>query len=180
MKRLFIAIKIKPEEPFIMMFNHIQKFLYNEKISWTDINNTHLTLKFLGDTDEKKIPQLKNIVDDINNSLNPFELILSSVKLFGSSYKPNIIWVEIEKNKYLDSIYSNLITKLKTLNINADRQNFVPHITLGRISKLKDKTLLNKIVNLYSDTFFQSSQVTEIILYESILQQHHPPIYIEL
>ena len=56
-------------------------------------------------------------------------------------------------------------------NLGFDSQNrFSPHITLGRIKFIKNKQLLNNLIDTYSDVLLQQITVSNIILYESILK----------
>jgi 2'-5' RNA ligase len=55
MKRIFIAIKVTPEEFFLKMISALKTGLRDENIKWTDQDNIHLTLVFLGDTDDGMI-----------------------------------------------------------------------------------------------------------------------------
>ena len=179
MKRLFIAIKILPLDRFISMFNNVKLLLKNERITWVDMNNIHLTLKFLGDTDEQKVPQLLDIVREVSKDNVPFEICLSHLGVFGSKYDPKVIWCGLDKCNAMIKTYSELNDKLAVLGIYPDRQNFVPHLTLGRIRNIVDNDMLNKVTEKYKETFFQNCLVENISLYESILRLQGP-LYINL
>ena len=51
-----------------------------------------------------------------------------------------------------------------------DRQNFVPHITLGRIKELCEKQYFQKIVSGIEQKSYIKQEVNEIILFQSILR----------
>ena len=59
MKRIFIAVKVNPEGELLRMFSSLKAILGAENIKWVDPANIHLTLAFLGDTDEKRIDDSK-------------------------------------------------------------------------------------------------------------------------
>jgi 2'-5' RNA ligase len=63
MKRLFIAVKIVPEGDLLRMISSVKASLGDESIKWVDPGNIHITLAFLGDTEEKKIKTLTRILD---------------------------------------------------------------------------------------------------------------------
>jgi 2'-5' RNA ligase len=46
-KRLFIAIKYKPEKRIKDFITELKNEFADERFKWVDINNLHLTLKFL-------------------------------------------------------------------------------------------------------------------------------------
>jgi 2'-5' RNA ligase len=67
---------------------------------------------------------------------------------------------------------------LEKAGFSSDRQNLVPHLTLGRIKSVKDKILFQKIINQFGDICSASEPVGEIILFESILKRDGPDYHI--
>ena len=55
MKRIFIALKVVPGDVLLRMLSSLKSLLGNEKIKWVDPENIHLTLAFLGDTEDERI-----------------------------------------------------------------------------------------------------------------------------
>jgi len=174
MKRLFAAIKIHPSSRYISLFNEISSSLRHERIKWVEPENTHLTLKFFGETDETKIPAIRQSIETAVAQSKPFTLKIANTGIFGSRYDPKVIWFGIEKNSALEDLVQNIFTELAKCGWEKDRQNFVPHLTIGRIKELKDKPLFQKIVSKYNTVEIQDENVTEIILYESILRREGP------
>ena len=174
MKRLFAAIKIHPSARYISLFNEISSSLRHERIKWVEPENTHLTLKFFGETDEAKIPAICLALENAAAQSKPFTLKISNTGIFGSRYDPKVLWFGIENQDELENLAQNIFTELAKCGWNADRQNFVPHLTIGRIGKLNDKPLFQNIISKYNTVEIQDENVTEIILYESILRREEP------
>ena len=174
MKRLFVAIKIHPSTHYISLFNEISSSLRHERIKWIEPENIHLTLKFFGETDEAKIPAIRQAIETAVAQSKPFTLKIANTGIFGSHYDPKVLWFGIEKQDELDSLAQNFFIELAKCGWEADRQNFVPHLTIGRIKELKDKPLFQKIISKYNTAEIQKENVTEIILYESILRREGP------
>lgn len=179
MKRLFAAIKIHPSPRYISLFNEISSSLRHERIKWVEPENTHLTLKFFGETDETKIPAIRQSIETAVAQAKPFSLKIANTGIFGSRYDPKVIWFGIEKNSELEDLVQNIFTELSKCGWEKDRQNFVPHLTIGRIKELKDKPLFQKIIGKYNIMEIQEEKVTEIILYESILRREGP-LYVKV
>ena len=179
MKRLFAAIKIHPSATFIKVLNEISTSLRHERIKWVEPENMHLTLKFFGETDEVQIPDICRALHTAVEQSKPFELKIANTGIFGSRYDPKVIWFGVDKNPELDILAKNIFAELQKCGWTPDRQNFVPHLTIGRIKGIKDKPLFQKIINNFNTLQIQEENITEIILYESILQ-HEGPIYIKL
>jgi len=179
MKRLFAAIKIHPSARYINVFNEISSSLRHERIKWVEPENMHLTLKFFGETDEKQIPAIRQAIETAVSQSGPFTIKIANTGIFGSRYDPKVIWFGIEKNSLLEDLAQNIFTELSKCGWEQDRQNFVPHLTIGRIKELKDKPLFQKIISQYNTVEIQEEKVTEITLYESILRREGP-LYINV
>ena len=179
MKRLFAAIKIHPTAEYLRIYNEITASLRHERIKWVEPENMHLTLKFFGETDEKQIPAIQHVLENATEKSQPFTLNLANTGIFGSHYDPKVIWFGIEKQPELELLSKNIFTGLETIGWQADRQNFVPHLTIGRIKELKDKSLFQKIISKYNTVKIQEEKVTEITLYESILRREGP-LYVKV
>lgn len=174
MKRLFIAIKIHPSVKYIDTFKQISSSLRHERIKWVEPENMHLTLKFLGETDEKKIPEINLALQQAVAVSVPFSLKISNTGIFGSRYDPKVIWFGIEKHPELEKLAQNIFGGLQLCGWQPDRQNFVPHLTIGRIKELNDKQLFQKTISHYHTLEIQEEKVSEVVLYESILKREGP------
>jgi 2'-5' RNA ligase len=64
--------------------------------------------------------------------------------------------------------------RLEEIGYDADRQNLVPHLTLGRIKSLKDKQLFQKIIDEHRQISSQKIDIDRILLFESILKKEGP------
>ena len=174
MKRIFLAVKISPSEKFNYLFQSLRFDLKNEKIKWVDPNNLHLTLKFFGETEEVKIEEISLFIDNIISSTASFSFEISNLGIFGSNYQPKIVWLGIYNSNALINLADTVLNNLKAIGFERDRQNFVPHLTLGRINYLTDKELFNKIIKKNNISEIQTVNVNEIFLFESILRKEGP------
>ena len=174
MRRLFVAIKISPDKELLKAYNEIRRRCHAGKIKWVDVNLFHLTLKFLGETPGEDINTITNVLKKIANSTSGFSFDLKGLGIFGSSYRPRIFRVIIENDTKLKSFGNEVLRKLEKAGFPADRQNFVPHLTLGRIKYIQDKKMLQEIISEYQTVLFQNVRVEEFILYESILHPAGP------
>jgi 2'-5' RNA ligase len=173
-KRLFLAIKIKPEEKFLSLFQSLTACCSKDKIKWVNIENLHITLKFFGETDVIRIPEISNIIKNTLKNINEFQFEISEIGIFGSSYQPKVIWLGIKNANELKKMAFNFLAEFDKIGFLADRQNFVPHLTLGRINFVADKKLFFENIKNLNIQNIQKVKVDEIILYESILKKEGP------
>ena len=174
MKRLFAAIKITPSEEFLDILEALKFDLFEDQIKWVDENKMHLTLKFFGDTEEEKITPICEILENAAKATGQFEINLQNTGIFGSQYEPRVIWLGIEPSEELQSLYFNITENLRKIGYIPDRQNFVPHLTIGRIKQITDKKFFQKAINRHKEKFIQTEWVDEFYLIESILKREGP------
>ncbi len=174
MKRLFAAIKVTPQPGFLSTLNDIRQELKHERITWVNPSIIHLTLKFFGETDENRIPAIEAALKKAVASAESTVIRINRTGIFGSKYDPKVIWFGIDPNPLLQNLAMQVLDELEKAGWEKDRQNFVPHLTIGRIKELKDKALFQEVIAKYRDCFIQEQMVKEIHLYESILRKEGP------
>ncbi|MDD4602388.1 MAG: RNA 2',3'-cyclic phosphodiesterase [Bacteroidales bacterium] len=174
MKRLFAAIKIHPSREFLSFYRELRGVLEFESIKWVEENNLHLTLKFFGETEEKYLPLIQKTLEKCAGEMGSFELCLTDLGLFGSTYAPRVIHCGLEPHETMLELMKQLKEDLALAGFEADRQNLVPHLTLGRIKVLKDKHFFKQTLTRYRTVPFTPEKIREIILFESILRREGP------
>ena len=179
MKRLFIAIKIIPDQSFNTIYHDLVSGLSYENLRFIEPDKLHLTLRFLGDTEENKIPDIDRLMKKCAEASKAFTLNINNTGVFGSSYNPRVIWFGIDHNEYLTHLHTRIETDLTKVGFFPDRQNFVPHLTLSRVKQLKDLKLFQKIIGEFSEKEIMKQDVSEFSLIESILMKEGP-IYTKL
>lgn len=171
LKRIFIALKVEPEETFLVMMSSLKSRLGNEIIRWVNPENIHLTLSFLGDTDEETVNLIYNILRKQCSGSGKLEFIIRGLDVFKSPANPRVIWTGIESSEKLSELNSLVVNGLKSIGIIMEDRPFKPHLTLGRIKRLNNKNALKALLEKYQDKEIQKVQVNEVIIYESILLQ---------
>lgn len=174
MKRIFIALKVDPSEAFLILISTFKSVLSKDSIKWTNPVNIHITLAFLGDTEESIIKDIGTMLNNKCSGSGDFELVIKGCGLFRSLNDPRIIWTGIKPSEKLLQLNERIINGLKELNIKLEDRPFKPHLTLGRIKHINDKETLRSITEQFENTEIQIVPVAEVILYESILMPSGP------
>lgn len=170
-KRLFIAVDVKPELELNNFFLGLKKQFNGEGIRWVNENIFHLTLKFLGDTEEYKIGIIKSTLSEICKNFNPFSFGLKGLGFFGSKNDPRILFSKIEGDNSLKELSILINEKLSEQGFEKEQKEFKAHLTLGRIKYIGNKTGFFSEIEKNRDKFLQDVKTEEVILYESILKQ---------
>ena len=174
MKRLFAAVRIIPDENYLKSFRIIRSALRSEAIKWVEEHNIHITIKFFGETEERLIPGISESLSVISQNADPLNFCLSGLGIFGSSYQPRVLWAGIVPHEHLSSLMKRTQKEMEKQGFESDRQNIVPHLTLGRIKFLKDKELFRKALEVSKNIRSEPMTVKDCILFESILRKEGP------
>lgn len=115
--------------------------------SWTRPGNIHLTLKFLGETDPQRIPDITQVLIRVFQSSETFRVSLKEVGVFPNWNKPRVVWIGLDDpGGHLAALQSQLETDLETLGWPRENRPFSPHLTLGRLKSPKGKERLREAV----------------------------------
>src|SRR5437867_392019 len=94
--RLFIAIELP--EAWTAALTRAQDTLRGrglDGLRWTRPEGIHLTLKFLGNVDERRVPELGASLEQAVAGLRPFTLRLSGLGSFGPPARPRVVWAGV-------------------------------------------------------------------------------------
>ena len=167
--RVFIAVEISNEE----ILKKITTFQKNVNIDAkpTRAEQIHFTLQFLGEINESKCKQVKNVLSEI--SFSQFEISLNGVGGFPNLKNPRVVWVGIEKNgaKKLTELANQVGTNLTTIGFKKDKK-FKPHLTVFRVKKKIDD--ISSIMKDFETIEFGSETITKIKLKKSVLSPKGP------
>ena len=105
------------------------------KVKWVLPKYIHITLKFLGEVDEKEIGIVKEVLGGIR--LRKFQISLDKIGWFPSDERINVIWAGFKPEKDVLNLHGDIEIKLGSLFEKDER--FAVHATLGRVKYVKNK-----------------------------------------
>jgi 2'-5' RNA ligase len=183
MKRTFIAIDIVPSPRLIEDYDLVRYRLRTERINWVPAGQLHITLNFLGDTDEESLLQIGQTIERTVNTKTNFELTLRSLGVFRSLREPRVIWIGCDKCPGIEHIKKELDHSLTIFGFEPEDRDYSPHLTLGRVKEMRQQNQLSQLITLYKEVAFQKQIVDKITMYESKLTPAGPeylPLYVFL
>jgi 2'-5' RNA ligase len=167
--RCFIAIEVPSEikSAFIELQNDLK--IAKADVAWTNPDNVHLTLKFLGEIDKKLISEVEKVCLETIANMRPFKLSINGTGVFPNPRHPRVLWVglggEVES---LEQLQEQLDERLGGIGFDNEEKDFQPHLTVGRIRSNKNlRELLTR-----SDSYRLPAltfEVREIVLMKSDL-----------
>lgn len=174
MKRTFIAIKIPVLKNMENIVNELKLTLNDEKIKWVESWNIHITLFFIGDTEEDMIVEIGEALKYKLKEFKKFSLECFGLGVFKSIYNPKAFWLGLKESELLQDLKKSVDDIMRSFGYSVDERKFKPHITIGRTKFLKDKNQLKQLINKYENAFIQDIEVNEVVFYESELTAKGP------
>jgi 2'-5' RNA ligase len=172
MKRIFVAITIEASDPLKEYYQKFRNWFKSDRISWVEEQNLHITLKFIGETPDDKIPGIHKALSGVASAYASFPASIKGAGVFGSSYKPRVLWFGVEDEaRRMESLGRDIAGALEEAGIEDDRQNFVPHLTIGRIKYIRQRRKLEDKVAKMQQLHLQDIRVNAFHLMESRLSQ---------
>lgn len=132
--RLFYAVKAS-EEVKSEISNAIARFpVRNPPWRWIATDNLHVTLKFLGEVEDRLLDDFIEAGSSVAACARPFKLAYGPFGAFPNLSRPRVIFFEaIEGAKELASLASLLEAEALRLGIPKEDRPFRAHLTLARI-----------------------------------------------
>jgi 2'-5' RNA ligase len=104
-------------------------------INWVRGSNLHLNVKFIGQTPETSIDKIIECVSRITSIIKPFSVEVSGTGCFPTSTRPKTLWLGVSgKVKSLIEMVKEIENKLFKIGFSKEKKEFIPHITVARIS----------------------------------------------
>ncbi|MEM7569355.1 MAG: RNA 2',3'-cyclic phosphodiesterase [Pseudomonadota bacterium] len=129
MPRLFVGLTIPP---------HIQQYLLFAQggvthARWQSAEQLHLTLRFIGDVDNRTARDIESALDTI--AFAPFDVHAQGVGLFGKVSKARSVWASVKPRAALTALHNKIDQALSyQAGLPPETRQFEPHITLARFS----------------------------------------------
>lgn len=100
---------------------------------WTDAENLHLTLSFIGEVPEDRAADLSVELAAVRGA--PFDLTLDGVGSFGSGRGARVLWAGVSPSEALSQLQGRIESAITRLGLPVDGRRFTPHVTLARLSR---------------------------------------------
>jgi 2'-5' RNA ligase len=131
--RIFIALDIPPEiRTRIAEYAERARALAPEA-RWARVEGLHITLKFVGETDDAALEKMKSALAAIKAA--PFEVKLEGVGFFPNPKGARLFWVGVDGGEALPRLASAVEASLEKLGMAREEKAYHPHLTLARASK---------------------------------------------
>lgn len=143
-------------------------------IRWTEKNNIHLTIKFIGEVEQNLSGRIAEALAAARIPLPPFRLRFSGFGKFPAGGDLHVFWAGVEIHPHLLALFHAIETMLLPLGIARETRPFHPHLTLGRNKARADFRALFELLGEKKDLFLAECPVAALQLFRSDLTPAGP------
>jgi 2'-5' RNA ligase len=102
-------------------------------VAWVEARNLHLTLHFLGEIDEVRLPSLRSVLAP-GIDLAPPRVRLGGWGVFPPRGPARVVWLGVHAGSaVLASAHAELGRRLRAVRVATESRPFSPHLTVGRV-----------------------------------------------
>ena len=144
-------------------------------LRYTDPNQAHVTLKFLGETDGSRLSVLREAVGTAvaEAGIDPFEARLDGLGAFPSEDYISVVWVGIDDGGAMARLQQSIEDRTTSLGFEPADHEFTPHVTIARMDHAGGKEHVQSVLRNRNPTV-GSTTVGEVRLTESRLADEGP------
>ncbi len=120
---------------------------------WIDVENYHITLRFIGDVDGRTADEIVDRLDRIDRP--EFQLRLEGIGSFGSK-KPHSVWAGVSQTPDMYALQGEIERICQRIGLQPDPRKFTPHVTLARLKSSRVDDVVHYLSgrgNFYTQPF---------------------------
>ncbi|MCB0391369.1 MAG: NADP-dependent isocitrate dehydrogenase [Bdellovibrionales bacterium] len=174
-KRLFVGLSLEKNlsAEVLKMIKKVKISVDKKKwgVKWVPSDNLHITLKFLGETPESKIEDIKQALQKVAEDSHSFKVKLHGLGGFPDENQSRVLWVGVQAKKELRQLQLAVEEALADIGFTFKSEEYIPHVTFGR---LRNKHNVKDLISPFVRHKFGQLSVDKIVLYESHIQNYFP------
>jgi 2'-5' RNA ligase len=153
---------------------YLKQDIPTRTVRWVRPEGIHLTLKFLGDVPIDSIDQISATLKKICIEHEPFKVKVSEFGCFPNFRRPRILWIGVQDlSTRLTDLHGEIESGLSKLGFEREARRFHPHLTIGRVKRLRDQVEFQNLAAALEDVKIGDIgqlQVNEVSLMKSDLK----------
>ena len=145
-------------------------------LNFVDPEQAHVTLKFLGDTDEDRVDGLTDELATAvaGSGVEPFTAVFGGLGVFPHLGYISVVWLGVrEGGEQLIRLHEAIEERTVAMGFEPEARDFTPHVTLARMEHAGGKELVQDIVE-HRHPDAGRLEVEDVRLTESILTDGGP------
>ncbi len=161
--RLFVAVNLPAAERHAVWEATAPLRASRLPVRWTPEASLHVTLRFLGEVDDARVPAITTALLDSVRGVRTFAVGLGGVGAFPSLARPRVVWMGVERHPALELLANDVERGLNALGFEPELRPFAPHLTLGRAKHGAGGAALRDLGPLAGAVDHQGTSVVESV-----------------
>lgn len=169
--RMFCAVEL-PDELRAQLRDHIAQLrqeVPEAAASWSRVENIHLTLKFFGNVEVKRIGSISAAVARAMKEFQPFQIGVGGTGVFPKPSRAQVLWIGVnDPSGRLLELQQRLENECAKEGFEKEGRAYRPHLTIARIRKPDGA---KRLADAHLQKQFNTTQLTltELIVFRSEL-----------
>ena len=139
-----------------------------DAVRWVREESLHVTLRFLGQIDAARVPELVARVGEQTAGIASFGLRLGPTRGFPTPRRPRVVSLDVLPGAPLEALAAAVERGVVAADFPPESLPFRPHLTLGRVKGRAGRLLDVTAPDTASDDAWD---VTEVVLFRSDLER---------
>ena len=166
--RLFVAIDI-PAEIKDALRCFVSRLRPTATIGWIPVDNLHITTKFIGETPEPRLDEIKRTLTavPVNGAI---DIAVKGLGWFPNPRRPRVFWAGVGGGEPLRALARATEQAVAALGVPIEERVYSPHLTLARIREAVPLDHLHQTIESFPAGCgfdFGSFSATQFFLYLS-------------
>jgi 2'-5' RNA ligase len=170
--RGFISADISPNDSLTALLDLLMRAPCDLKV--VRAANLHVTLKFLGETEESLVGEIIERMRTSSEGVRPFRLRLQGMGAFPSMSSIRVVWVGMEDGRPMADLAARVDAAFLDIGFERDRKGFKPHLTVARARSGKGIEAIQDLIAANATTDFGEYAIDRITLKKSVLTPQGP------
>jgi 2'-5' RNA ligase len=173
--RIFISVELPDEvkKNIMELINELK--MAEAGVRWVEAKNLHITMKFLGWVDDKKVNDVIDLAKKAAEGFGSFKAKFEGIGTFPPGKTPRVIWAGTrEGGDNLTRIAAALEKHFSGAGYRSEEREFSPHITIGRVKENRGVDKLKEKMAGYDSSRFGEMTVDKIAVMKSALTPKGP------
>jgi 2'-5' RNA ligase len=174
--RAFVAVGLSPEVRASLADEIARLSASGADVRWVEPGNLHVTLKFLGQVERARVPEILNALEGAARDVRPFRAEVAGVAFFPRPVRPKVVAAGMEEEgvRGLEDLAARVEEALARIGFGRSERRFRAHVTLGRVKSPAGLGALADQLLVSRPERFGEQEFTEVALFISELAREGP------
>ena len=136
--RVFCAVEL-PDEVRARLEDHVRRLrkeVPEAAASWSRVENIHLTLKFFGNVEVKRIERISAAAERAVKAFSAFQIGVGGTGVFPRPSRPQVLWIGIsDPSGQLAALQERFENECAVEGFPKEDRAYRPHLTIARLRK---------------------------------------------